>query len=278
MNALRYCFLLSTFALGCVLEQPCLANEANEAAKADIIEPDGATPQGGKWIQLFNGKNLDGWTPKFKGHELGENFRNTFRVEDGVLKAKFDNWETFDNEQFGHLFYEKPFSHYRLRAEYRFVGDQVENAPGWAIRNNGLMIHGQTAKSMKLDQKFPDCIEVQLLGGTGEGERGTLNVVTPQTHVVIDGKLNKTHVIERHGPTFHGDQWVTVEVEVHGNDLLKHFAYVDGGKVLVAEYTKPQLDDGTMLSGGTISIQAETHPTEFRKIELLELKKVGSGK
>ena len=232
-----------------------------------------------KWIQLFNGKDLKGWTPKFAGHALGENYLNTFRVEDGILKVCYDKYTKFDNK-FGHLFYAKPFSNYRLRVECRFVGKQVPGGPGWAFRNNGLMIHGQTPQSMTKEQKFPVSIEVQLLGGKGTGKRSTGNLCTPGTNVVIDGKLVTKHVINSTSKTYHGDQWVTAEVEVRGN-TVKHI--VEGRTVLV--YTDPQLDERDadakkliaagakkMLTGGTISLQAESHPTEFRKIELLELK------
>ena len=97
------------------------------------------------WIALFNGKDLDGWTPKIKGYPAGENYADTFRVEDGVLKVAYDKYPKFDGK-FGHLFYKTPFSHYRLRIEYRFVGDQCPGGPGWAFRNSGVMIHGQTAR------------------------------------------------------------------------------------------------------------------------------------
>lgn len=220
----------------------------------------------GKWIQLFNGKDMTGWTPKFKGHDLGENYKNTFRVVDGLLTVSYKEYETFEGK-FGHLFYAKPFSNYRLRVEYRFTGEQVKGGPGWAWRNNGVMIHGQTAKSMTKDQSFPNSIEVQLLGGKETGKRSTANLCTPGTHVVMDGKLVKRHVINSSSKTYPGDQWVTIEVEARGN-RIKHI--VEGKTVL--EYTDPQLDDGTKLSGGTISIQAESHPCQFRKIEVMELK------
>lgn len=219
-------------------------------------------------IVLFNGKNLDGWKPKFKGHEVGDNYLNTFRVEDGILKVCYDKYEKFDNK-FGHLFYEKPFSNYVIRVEYRFVGDQIPGGPGWAFRNNGIMVHGQTPESMGKGQSFPDSIEIQLLGGKGAGERSTANLCTPGTHVVIDGKLVKRHCISSRSKTYHGDQWVTVEAEVRGNKVIRH--KVEGETVL--EYNQPQLNNGKMLYGGTISIQAETHPTEFRKIELWKLEK-----
>ena len=220
----------------------------------------------GKWIQLFNGKDLSGWTPNFKNRDVGENYKNTFRVVDGLLTVSYDEYESF-GDMFGHLFYKKLFSNFRLRVEYRFVGEQVKGGPGWAWRNNGVMIHGQTAESMKKDQGFPNSIEVQLLGGPKTGERSTANLCTPGTHVVIDGKLDKRHCINSSSKTYRSDQWVVVEIEARDN-TIKHI--VESKTVL--EYTNPQLDDGTKLTGGTISIQAETHPCQFRKIELLELK------
>lgn len=218
------------------------------------------------WIQLFNGKDLTGWTPKFKGQELGVNYKDTFKVVDGKLVVDYSNWEKWDGS-FGHLFYEKEFGNYILRAEYRFVGKQVAGGPGWANRNNGFMIHGQTAESMKLEQDFPNSIEVQLLGGLGGGKRGTLNICTPGTKLEKDGKLVTAHVINADGPTFNGDEWVTIEVEVHGSKVIRHKCE---GKTVI-EYNKPQLDNGTLLEKGTISIQAESSPTEFRKIEIKPL-------
>ncbi len=231
----------------------------------------------GEWIQLFNGKDLSGWKIKIRGYELGDNYGDTFRVENGVMKVAYDNYKKFDN-RFGHIFYEKPFSNYILRLEYRFVGDQCPGGAGWAFRNSGIMIHGQSPETMQKDQSFPVSIEVQLLGGSGSGNRPTANVCTPGTHYVQDGELVTRHCNSSTSKTYHGDQWVTVEVEVHGNKLLRHF--VNGDKVF--EYTQPQLDEkdaqarsmieaqggDKMLHGGSISLQSESHPIEFRKVEL----------
>ncbi len=46
----------------------------------------------GEWIQLFNGKDLTGWTPKIAGYEAGVNFANTFRVEDGMIRVRYDGY------------------------------------------------------------------------------------------------------------------------------------------------------------------------------------------
>lgn len=222
--------------------------------------------EGSKWIQLFNGKDLTGWTPKIRYQEFGKDPRKTFRVEEGVIKVGYENYEEF-GETFGHLFYKTPFSKYRLRVEYRFLGDQLKGGPGWAFRNSGLMLHGQDPKEMTADQDFPNSIEVQLLGGNGEKDRTTMNLCTPGTDVVMNGKLLKKHCISSKSKTYHGDQWVTAEVIVDGSNGLKHI--VEGEVVL--EYKKPQLDDGTLLEAGTISLQSESHPCEFRKVELLPL-------
>ncbi|MDC0157259.1 DUF1080 domain-containing protein [Verrucomicrobia bacterium] len=229
-----------------------------------------AAKKDGEWIQLFNGKDLSDWTIKIRGHEAGINHNDTFSVKDGVIRVSYDKYEKFD-ETFGHIFYKSPFSHYVIRVEYRFLGDQVAGGPGWAFRNSGVMIHGQTPESMDKGQDFPDSIEVQLLGGKGEGKRTTANLCTPGTDVVMNKKLLKRHCLSSKSKTYHGDQWVTVEIEVRGSKSIKHI--VNGETVM--EYTKPQLDDGTLLEGGTISLQSESHPVEFRKVEL---KKLSGGK
>jgi hypothetical protein len=234
---------------------------------------------GERWIQLFNGKNLDGWSPKIKGHDAGENFGNTFRVEDGILKVVYDKYSKFDN-QFGHLFSSHKYSNYRLRIEYRFVGEQCPGGPGWALKNSGVMIHSQSAESMRKDQDFPVSIEVQFLGGNGKDARPTGNVCTPGTNIVMREKLITQHCTDSRSKTIHGDEWVTAEVEVHGNGLIKHI--IDGETVL--EYEKAQLDDrdpdgraliksgDKMLREGYIALQSESHPIEFRKVEIFPMK------
>ncbi len=239
---------------------------------------DAKKPADGEWIQLFNGKNLDGWRPKIRHHTLGENYGNTFRVEDGLLKVRYDKdkYEKYD-ERFGHLFTDKSFSHYRLRVEYRFVAEQCPGGPNWAVRNSGMMLHCEDPAGMTLDQDFPASIEYQLLGGDGKNKRTTANLCSPGTNVVMDGKLFTPHCTNSKSKTYHGEQWVTAEVEVHGDGEIKHI--MEGEVVL--SYTKPQLDEndphakqlaqaqgGVMLKGGYIALQSESHPIDFRKVEI----------
>lgn len=248
-----------------------------------------------EWLQLFNGKDLTGWDAKIAGYPLNDNVGNTFRVEDGMLRIAYDQYGRFD-KKYGHLYYNKPFSHYVLKFEYRFTGDQVPGGDAWNVRNSGVMIHAQSAQSVGLKQDFPISLEVQVLGGLGKvgvagHTRPTANLCTPGTQVFMDGKLNTAHCIDSKSRTYDGDQWVAVEVVVLG-DSIRHL--IDGQTVLAYShaqvgggYVSKQYDfaqagvpdpkawaakDGTPLTSGYIALQSESHPIDFRNIELLNLK------
>src|SRR5690606_1372634 len=107
-----------------------------------------------EWIQLFNGKDLNDWTVKIAKHEVGGNYANTFRGEDGLMKVRYDGYTDFDF-QYGHIHYNTPYSAYLLRVEYRFTGEQAPGGEDWAWRNSGAMLHGQDPKTMLKDQDFP---------------------------------------------------------------------------------------------------------------------------
>jgi hypothetical protein len=266
-----YIFLLFLLAISCGPSQQ------EENAEQPPVQT--ATEDDEQWISLFNGENMQGWIPKIRGYALGENYANTFRVEDGLLQVRYDGYDDFA-QQYGHLFYEEPFSSYKFRVEYRFTGEQAPNGEGWAWRNSGIMVHGQAPETMGLEQDFPISIEVQLLGGPEEGERSTCNLCTPGTHVVMDGELVEQHCINSTSQTYRGDQWVTAEVIVHADSLIQHV--VNGDTVL--QYSQPQVGggvvsgypeevktDGQVLRSGYISLQSESHPIDFRKVEILPL-------
>ncbi|PWJ60232.1 uncharacterized protein DUF1080 [Dyadobacter jejuensis] len=232
-----------------------------------------------EWKQMFNGKNLDGWDIKIRGNDLNDNYGNTFRVEDGKMVVRYDQYDDFARK-YGHIFYKDEYSYYRIAVEYRFVGEQAPQGEGWAWRNSGIMVHGQPAATMGKDQDFPASIEVQLLGGNDK-VRTTCNLCTPGTNVEMDGKLVTQHCVNSTSKTFNGDQWVRAEVLVLGDSLIQHFANGE----MVLSYEKPQLgggnvsghdaslfQNGKLLDHGTISLQSESHPVEFRKVEILNLK------
>ena len=234
------------------------------------------------WISLFNGKDLQGWVPKITGHPLGENALETFRVEDGVLKVNYDNYDGKFDGRFGHLYTQLSYSHYILRLEYRFEGEQLKDGPGFALLNSGVMFHSQPPSSLKLDQDFPVSMEFQFLAGTGSGDRATANLCTPGTNIWMDGRMITDHVIGSSAPTFPAEEWVTVELEVHGSKEAIH--RVNGKEVL--RYQKLELDPengvgdaGALfrmgapkeLAFGHLALQSESHPVWFRNIQIKPL-------
>jgi 3-keto-disaccharide hydrolase len=239
-----------------------------------------AAEEEGNWVSLFDGKTLDGWVPKIRGYALGENYADTFRVEAGAITVSYDGYEDFGG-RFGHLFYKVPYSHYRLRFEYRIYGEPAQGIPDWAFRNSGVMIHSPCPQSMPRDQDFPISLEFQLLGGRGDGApRPTGNLCTPGSNVVFAGHFEETHCINSSAPTFDDDEWIHAELLVLGDERIVH--YINGKEVL--EYERPTFGggavsghdptivrDGGPMTGGYISLQAEGHPVQFRNIELMNL-------
>jgi len=233
------------------------------------------------WKTLFNGKDIKDWVPKINHHAVGENYGNTFRVEDGIIKVRYNQYDVF-NEQFGHLYYKQPFSHYHLVFEYRIVGEWRKDAPEYTIKNSGVMFHSQDPKTMPREQNWPISIEFQLLAGLGDGvERPTGNMCSPGTDVVFQGKIDSRHCIPSSSKTYDIDQWVKGEIIVLGDSLITHI--VNGDTVL--QYSKPQIgggvvanydpaikQDGKLLKEGFIALQSEGQPVDFRNIKILDLK------
>ncbi len=233
-----------------------------------------------QWVSLFNGKDIKDWVVKIQHHDFNDNFGNTFRVEDGILKVRYDQYGDF-NDQFGHLYYKTPFSFFHLAIEYRFVGEQQKGAPSYTLRNSGVMFHSQDPRTMPKEQDWPISVEFQFLGGLGDGKpRPTGSMCSPGTDVVYKGKIADSHCITSSAKTYDGEQWVRAELIVMGDSLITHI--INGDTVL--QYSKPQIGggvanrydpkykiDGTPLKSGYIALQSEGHPVDFRKVEIMDL-------
>lgn len=231
------------------------------------------------WVRLFNGEDLSGWTPKIAKHRIGENYRDTFRVEDGVIKVSYDKYDGFD-QRFGHLYTNSPYSHYVLRLEYLITGKVMPDAPSWTAFNSGVMLHAQSPLSMTVEQSWPVSLEGQfLVEGTTAGKQ-TGNACTPGTDVEVDGRRTKAHIVDSTGPMPKPDEWVRFEAEVRGHEEIIY--RVNGVEVL--RYRHPMLDTDDpdarrLLAAGAdprvgfghIALQAEGQPVWFRNIELRPL-------
>ena len=235
-----------------------------------------------RWINLFNGENLNGWEMKIAGYELNNNYRNTFRVNDGVIKVSYNDYDSFD-EKFGHLFYtKKKFKNYHLKMEYRFYGEhanQLKNEnEAWNYKNSGVMLHSEDPSKMFLDQEFPVSIEAQFLGGSGERDRPTLNMCSPGTEVDIDGSQALKHCVSSSSNTYHTEDWVSVELIVYSDSIVHHVIDRDtvmtySNIIIGGGYLSDNFTDliGKPLKEGYISLQSEGHPIEFKNIRVKEL-------
>jgi len=246
-----------------------------------------------EWVSLFNGKDLNGWNIKIANHSLNDNFNNTFQVQDSMIRVVYTEYDDFD-DKYGHMYYKTPYSYYKLRFDYRFIEEQTSGGENWNVRNSGVMIHSQSAKSNALEQHFPVSLEIQLLGGLNKGVRTTANLCTPGTAVYFNGKLDYTHCITSESKTYNGDQWVHIEAIILGNESILHIVQND----TVLKYTRPEIDSsflskdykgidwdnfgvtnkkiwldkaGKPIGEGYIALQAESHPIDFKNIELLDL-------
>ncbi len=233
-----------------------------------------------EWISLFNGKDLSGWTPKFYHHEVGENYADTFRVQDSSIVVAYDNYDSFD-ETYGHLFYDEAFASFHLKFKYRFTDEWMEDAPSYTYRNSGVMFHSQAPETILKEQDWPLSVEYQMLAEAEPGKsRPTGNMCSPGTDVYYQGEKSNDHCINSSSPTFRWDTWVDADLIVYQDSLIIH--KVNGKEVLrytdtqiggaVANGYNPKLKvDGQALKSGYIGLQAEGQGVIFKDIKLKKL-------
>jgi hypothetical protein len=234
----------------------------------------------GAWKRIFDGRSLAGWIPKIAGRPLGDNYRQTFLVENGAIRVSYAGYDRFAG-QFGHLIYQTPLKAYRLRLRYRVLEPGMADAPAWAHGNSGVMFHGQAPQTMTLNQQFPVSVEFQILGKEGDGPRPTGSVCSPGTNIAFDGVTASAHCNTSHGPTIPNGTWTRLELEVRPDREVVH--RINGVEVL--SYGRLELDPrdpdarpliaaraGELaLSEGYLALQSEGQPIEFKDIEVQEI-------
>jgi hypothetical protein len=263
------------FNLFLILASAVLLYSCSEQRKA-VANSNGANG----WLPLFNGNDLQDWIVKIQHHETGVNFGNTFRVDDGMIKVRYDQYDSF-NDQFGHLYYKTPFSNYHLKLEYRFTGELQKGAPSYTLLNSGVMFHSQDPRTMPREQDWPISIEMQFLAGLGDGKpRPTGNMCSPGTEIVFRGSQYDGHCLNSSSKTYNKDEWVKAELVVLHDSLITHI--INGDTVL--QYSKPTMGGGVAnrydktiwqpgkpLTSGYIALQSEGQPVDFRNIYLKKL-------
>jgi hypothetical protein len=233
------------------------------------------------WVSLFNGNDLNDWIVKIHHHETGENFGETFRVEEGMIKVRYDKYGDYNN-QFAHLYYKTPFSRFHLSLDYRFTGQLQSGAPEYTLLNSGVMFHSQDPRSMPKEQNWPISVEMQFLATLDDGtERHTGNMCSPGTEIVYNGELYPSHCLNSSSKSYPREEWVHADLIVLGDSLITHV--INGDTVL--QYSKPTMGGGvvqgydstlwkpgTPLTNGYVALQSEGQPIDFRNVKLRQLK------
>jgi hypothetical protein len=230
------------------------------------------------WRSLFDGRSLEGWTPKISGQQSGQDTLGTFRVADGAIVVGYEGYGGKFAGRFGHLFYKTPFKAYRLSLKYRIVGEPLTGTPSYAVYNSGVMIFSQPPESMALNQGFPASVEAQILGEGATTGRTTANVCTPGTNIHMDGALVRAHCVNSKTPVTPNGVWTTLEIEVMPDGKVTQS--IDGAPAMTYEGVELDPKDvsakplvaasgGALpLAGGYIALQSEGQPIEFKDIRI----------
>jgi len=187
-------------------------------------------------IDLFNGKDLTGWTFCMRG---GADPTNTWSASDGLIKCA--------GKPNGYIRTLQDYRDYKLTTEWRFV----KVAP--KADNGGILVHVQLP-----DKVWPPCIQCQgkhgnvgdlfLMAGAESKEHRGMDANTPLAKKGEDAEK----------PV---GEWNTCELICSGNSVK---VFVNGR--LMNETTE------CTISSGKIGFQSEGAPFEVRKVFIEPLK------
>jgi hypothetical protein len=260
------CAIIAAFACGC----------AATVATTEHQQP------ARKWQPLFDGRTLNGWTPKVVGYPAGEDPLQTFRVKDGVIYVSYDKYGGKMDGRWAHLFYKEPFKAFHLSLDYRFVGEEMLPLRPTPV-NSGVMFDSQSPESMALGQGYPIAVEGQLLGAYPAGPpRFNGSFCTMGTKIFGQDKDLGHCVASSVAPASMGT-WVHYELEVtadgHASESIDGKSTVSVDRVeLDPSFTRFPIKNlieaangRLQLNGGYIALQSEGHPIEFRNIRIMPL-------
>ena len=203
-------------------------------------------------IKLFDGRDLRGWHVDVPAMDTNTLVKSPFLVRNGVLVSI--------GEPNGHLVTDSVYKDYKLTVEYRFAGK-----PG----NCGVLVHTSTPRA--LYKMFPQSVEVQLMHqNAGDFWCIVEDIKVPDMEKrrgpkdqwgITEGKQRRI-INLTDGSEKQVGEWNTLEVECAGRSI----------KVWV---NKELVNNGFDCTAdkGHIALQAEGSEVEFRKVELVQLKK-----
>jgi hypothetical protein len=222
---------------------------------ADAIAPTGK-------IELFNGKDLSGWTKISRAGETPD--PATWTVADGVIRCT--------GMPYGYIRTENRYKNYRLTVEWRWSGpDLPPNAQGRPRnRNSGVLLHTDAS-----DTVWPSALEAQLQQ-TSAGDFHHMGTVETAEVLAARAKAaaaaggdaeaaQRAQGVRRVPKTGAPaekpvGEWNTYEITCSGDTVTLRINGVDQNRATKANVTE-----------GYICLQSEGAPIEFRNVKLTPL-------
>lgn len=195
-------------------------------------------------IDLFNGKNLDGWSHVLVDKTLGK--EDVWSVQDGILICK--------GLPLGYLHTDATYQDFKLSLEWRW-------APGTEPTNSGVLMRIAAAPETFL----PKCVEAQLQHGKAGDLYGfygaSLNGDADRYKDIENEKIGKFKGVARiKGTEKPAGEWNQYDIKVQGDQVEVH---INGELVNRAS--------GLDVLAGPIGLQSEGSEIHFRNIKLSKI-------
>ncbi len=240
-----------------------------------------AAPAASEWRDLFNGRDLEGWTVTLQGKAEGEDPDRFVQVRDGMIHM-YPDTDPAATVPFGVITHEDVFSRFHLVFEYRWLEKRFAPRKE-ALRDAGLLYHASAT-----DKVWPDSVEYQVQEGDsadivflnrrgwtwlhpepgrapeGQGKPGML---PEQGGVLTPGNRNDFEYFGRYPEHDHLIGWNRVEVIVHADESAEH---VLNGHVRARLVDFTRLD-GSPLKDGKVCLQLEGAELQYRDVRIREL-------
>lgn len=239
-----------------------------------------ARAETGDWEDLFNGKDLTGWSALIGKGAPGEIPPGHAEVRDGAIHM-YPDLPAGQEVGFGTIYPERTFSRFHLSLEYRWGKKQfAPRAKG--LRDAGLLYHIAEPEKRASDV-WPESVECQIQeGDTGDIVSINSRAFTwmhPDPKSAPEGQGDPGMLPENGGvPRMNGkgkyigrypeadklEGWNTVEAIVQGDESAVH--KING--VVRARLALSGSADGTPLSSGKIGVQLEGAEILYRNIRI----------
>ncbi len=239
------------------------------------------------WTQLFNGKDLSGWTTWVSMQPTSDNMkvptstrglnqdpRRVFSVVDGMLRVSGEEW--------GAVSTVGEYENFHLKFEFKW-GDKKWAPRLEGPRDSGLLYYavgpegaqsGHWMRSHEFQLQEGDCADYHSLDGVtvdahvGDANQGNWKFFRYDPALPLRTGL-AARILKRGNYEKPSGEWNTMEVIADGKTLIH---VVNGHEVLRVENSRQVVDGRSVpLTRGKFSIQSEGAEAFYRHIQVRPL-------